>query len=237
MGPFKRLVVCAGALGTLSIGLAGSSAALGVTAIAAGGGGCGGSGGSGGTSGPTQVFASHFTGISASASYTSVVGTTETDIGVDAFHGTATLAATGPGSIDAVFVTIFVFDTESGLQSVAAFGCVPSPNFQIDQTLTSATLAPTTVTLVDFNTNASSTVTVSAGWTGFGPETRQTQVSHFHSGGFTTTFNFVGFDRFANATGSVIDPDLNVSAAGAASFAELDKVEAGGVFVCLAGAC
>lgn len=237
MSAFRRFVASTAVLGMLSIAPAGTSAGLVGTAMAAGGGGCGSSGGSGGTSGPTQVFASQFSGISATASFTSVSGTTETDIGVDAFQGTTTLAATGPTSIDAAFVSIFVFDTVTGIESVEAFGCTPSPDFQIDQTLTSATLAPTSVTLVDFNTNASSTVTVSADWTGFGDETRQTQVSHFRSGGFTTTFRFVGFDRLANATGMVSDPDLSVDLDGAASFAELDKVSAGGVFVCVGGGC
>lgn len=62
-------------------------------------------------------------------------------------------------------------------------------------------------------------------------------MSHFHSGAFTTTFRFIGFDRFADATGTVDDPGLSASFDGAATFAELDNVKDGGVNVCLGGSC
>jgi hypothetical protein len=51
------------------------------------------------------------------------------------------------------------------------------------------------------------------------------------------TFNFVGFNRFAGATGAVDDFGLGVSLDGAATSAELDNVKAGGVSVCVLGSC
>ena len=237
MTALRRFVALTAVLGTLSIVVAGTTAGLVATALASGGGACEGVT-AGPTPGPTQVLAVHFSGVSAAASFTSVTGTTETDISVDAFDGTVTLAAgSGPTSIDAVFVAITVSDTVTGIQSVDAFGCTPAPDFQIDQTLTSATLAPTSVTVQDTISNTFSTATVSADWTGVGNETRTTQVSHFHSGTFTTTFNFIGFDRFANATGTVDDPGLSVSFDGPATFAELDNVKDGQVNVCVGGPC
>jgi hypothetical protein len=233
----RRLVALTAVLGTLSIAVAGTTAGLVATALASGGGACEGVA-AGPTPGPTQVLASHFSGVAAAASFTSVTGTTETDVGVDAFDGTVTLAAgSGPTSIDAVFVAITVSDTVTGIQSVEAFGCTPAPDFQIDQTLTLATLAPTAVTVQDTISDTFSTATVSADWTGVGNETRTTQVSHFHSGAFTTTFSFIGFDRLADATGTVDNPELGETFDGTATFAELDNVRDGGVNVCVGGSC
>ena len=233
---FRRIVALTGVLGTLSIGLAGTPAGLVGTAGAAGGGGCGGAGGGGPTPGPVQVFASHFSGLDAALAFTSISGTIETDAFVDAFQGQVTLAATGPTPMNSVFAGITVTDLSNGNQLVEAFGCISNPDFQIDQALTSAMLAPTSIMLVDLISNNASTVTVSGNWSGVGVVTRVTQASHFHTAGFTTTFDFTGFSRQADASGTVTDQELNVSLS-APDFAQLDKVEAGGVGVCFPGSC
>jgi hypothetical protein len=230
----RRFIALTGAVGALSIGLASTPAGLVATATASGGlGGC--EGGGGPTSGPTQVLASHAGDLAAAVSFTSVSGTTETDISIDAFQSTIALAGSGAASDSIVFVGITVTDTSTGIQSVGAFGCTETPDFQVDQTLTSATLGPTSVTLVDPITNTSSAATVSAEWTGAGDVFRTTQVSHFHSGNFTETFNFTGFSRQADATGTVVDSDLGVSIDGPATYAEIDKVNVGVVSVCVGG--
>ncbi len=218
----RRHVAVIGVLGVLSIGLATSTA----TAAAAGGISCAG----GGAPGPTQVVsASHGNVLGAASWFTSVSGTTETDIFIDAFQGS------GASSGSIAFVEIAISDTETGIQSVEAFGCADNADFQIDQTLTSARLGPTTLTVVDVNTNTSTTATVSVDWTGIGDTSRTTQVSHFHSGNFTNIFNFIGFDRFGDATGTAADPELNVSFDGAAQQAGLDKVNDVFIFVCVGG--
>lgn len=237
MSTFRRLIALAGVLGMFSVGLAATPAALVATAAAAGGGGCGSGGGGGGpVGGPTEVFASHFSGLSATASFTSFSGTTETDAFIDAFDGTVSLAGSGPTSISAVFVGITVSDPVNGI-TVQAFGCAPNPDFQIDHALTSATLAPTSVTLFDYVSNGSPAATVSGDWTGVGDVTRTTQISTFHSGAFTEVFDIVGSSRGADATGTIGSSDLGVSLGGPASYAELDNVDAGGVSVCLRSSC
>jgi hypothetical protein len=227
----RRLVALAGILGTLSTALAGTSASL-VATVAAGGGACEG-GDAVSTPGPTQATAAHSSALGAAANFTSVSGTTETDIFISAFRE----SASGATSASVVFVQIMVFDTTTGTPSLDALGCTESPNFQIDQALTSATLGPTSVTLVDSDSNTSTTATVSVDWTGVGDVTRQTNVSHFHSAAFTMIFNLTSFDRFADATGSVDDLGLNLSFDGAAVQADLDKVNDGLNFVCVGGSC
>lgn len=236
MSTLRRFAALSGVLGMLSIGLAATPVGLIGTGVASGGGVCEGIT-TNPTPGPTEVFASNFSGISAALTFTSITGTTETDIGVDAIDGTATLAGSGPTAIDAAFVSITVSDTLTQSQSLAAFGCTANPDFQIDRTLTSATLRPTSVTLEDILSSTFTTATVSADWTGVGDTTRVTQASHFHSGAFTMTTDFIGFQRLAEATGTVDDTDLNVSIDGAANYAELDNVETGGVNVCVGGSC
>jgi hypothetical protein len=219
---FRRFVALTGVLGVLSIGVVTSTA----TASAAGN--CQ---GGGSASGPPQVSASHGHGLDAASDFFSVSGTTETDVFIDAFE-TVSSAGAGASSGSVAFVQISVFDTETGVQSVDAFGCVDNPDFQIDQTLTSARLGPTSLTLVDSITSTSTNATVSVDWTGIGDISRTTQVSHFHSGGFTNIFNFIGFTRLADATGTAADPELNVSVNGAATQASLDKFTEFFIFVC-----
>jgi hypothetical protein len=197
--------------------------------VAAGSVSCAGGGGS------APVSASHFMGRGAFSYFSSVSGTTQTDIFIDAVQERASPAGSGAISGSIAFVQIAVYDTATGVQSVDAFGCTENPDFHIDQTLTAATLGPTVVTLIDSNSNTSSTATVSVDWTGIGDTTRVTQTSHFHSGNFTMTFHFTGFDRFADATGAAADPELNVSFGGMALQAELDKFSTGNVFVCVGG--
>ena len=235
MGIVRRSIAFAGVMAILSFGLATTPAGLFGAALASGGGGCDGGGGTGPTPGPTQVFASHFSGLSAAASYTIFSGTTETDIAVDAFQGQAALAVSGPTSINDVFLTISVSD--GGVPIFDAFGCASNPDFQINQTLTSATLGLTSIQVTDLASNTSTMATVSAAWAGTGDITRVTQTSAFHSGAFTNTMTFVSFDRFGVASGTVADQDLGISVDGPADFAELDKVNSGGVFVCVQGSC
>lgn len=231
MGVLRRFIALTGVFGSLSIMLAATPAGLAETALASGGDPCAGS--TFPTHGSASVFPSSSVTLAAAVSFTSVTGTTETDISVDAFN---TESAAG-GSTAVAYVDISVWDTETGLPSVDAAGCVPNPDFQIDQTLTSARLAPVSVTVEDILSNTLSTATVWADWSGVGDMTHQTQVSHFHSGDFTMVFHFVGFDRFADTTATVDDPALNVSLDGAAGPGELDKVEEGMVMFCVGGPC
>jgi hypothetical protein len=224
---FRRLVALTGVVGLLSIGVAITTA----TAVAAGSVGCEG----GGSPGSTPVSADHGNLLGAASFFASISGTTETDIFIDAFEERVSVAGSGASSGSIAFVEIAIFDTETGGQSIDAFGCVTNPDFQIDQTLTSATLGPTLLTVVDSNTSTSTTATVSADWTGIGDTTRTTQTSHFHSGHFTNIFNLGGFDRFADATGTVADPGLNVNLDGAAIQASLDKVNDFFIFICVGG--
>jgi len=233
---FRRMVAVGGGFGMLAIALAGTSAGVVKSASAAGGLGCAGTN-PGPKPGAAQVLASHFRGLSASESFSSVAGNTQTSVGVDVLQESLALAGSGSAAVTAVFVTITVTDLTTGIDSVEASGCVPTSNFQMDQTLTSATLGATSVPVTDGLSGLTSIATVAGEWTGFGALTRQTNTSHFHAGSFTSSFNFIGFDRLATANGTASDSDLNVSFDGAADFAELDKVEAGGVTVCLKGAC
>jgi hypothetical protein len=225
MSVLRRLVATTGVVGLLSIGVAATP----ITAVAAGSVSCEGGGGS------APVSASHFGGLSAASYFSSVSGTTQTDIFVDAFQERVSSAGSGASSGSIAFVQIAVSDTATGIQSVDAFGCAVNPDFHIDQTLTGATLGPTVVTLIDSYSNTSSIATVSVDWTGIGDTTRTTQTSHYHSGNFTMTFHFTGSDRFASATGTAADSDLNVSFGGTALQAELDKVSDGSVLVCVGG--
>src|SRR5690242_7965452 len=227
----RRMAAVTGVLGLLTIILGATSAGLVETAFASGGGGCGGTGGGGPTPGPTQVFASHFSGLSASANFSSfstdVNGDLiETDMTIDGFDGMVTLAATGPTRNNDVFASITITDMTTGVQPVAEFGCAANSGFHMDQAMTTAAVGPISVPLQDAFSGVSTTATVSASWTPAGPVTRQTQVSHFHSGAFTETFNFVGFDRFASVDGTVDDPDLGVSFAGPSTQGSFDKVNA-----------
>lgn len=229
MAVFRRIVAFVGVLGLLSIGLTATT----VTAAAAGSVSCGGGGPS---SGPPQVSGGPGHLLGAGSDLFSVSGTAETDIFIDAFQETTSSAGSGGSSGTIAFVEISITDTETGTQSLDAFGCVDNPDFQIDQTLRSARLAPTSLTLTDSTTNASTTAMVAVNWTGIGDISRTTQTSHFHSANFTNVFNFIGFDRFADATVSATDPELHVTVSGAASQANLDKVTDFFLFVC-GGSC
>ena len=221
---FKRFVAATGVLGLLSIGVATSTA----TAVAAGGVSCNG----GGAPRPTQVVSGdHGIQLGAASWFESVSGTTATDIFIDAFSDPGSGGQVG----SIAFVQISISDTETGIQSLDAFGCVENPDFQIDQTLTSARLGSTTLTMVDSNTNTSTTATVSVDWTGTGDRSHTTQVSHYHAAKFTNIFNFIGFDRFADAIGTAADPELNISLDGAALQAGLDKTNVVFIFVCVGG--
>ena len=233
MKVFKRMAAASGVLAIAAVGLAATVQ----TATASGGLGCGASGG-GPTPGPTHVLASHFRGLSATETLSSVSGTIETDVNVDAFQESLALAGSGAAAASVVFVDVATVDTSSGSLLSDAFGCVPSDAIRIDQPLRSATLGATTVQVFDsFTGVALGAITVSGDWTGVGAVTRQTQTGHYHSGAFTQTFNFVGFDRHAIATGTASAPGLGLSIDCAAIFAELDKVEAGGASICVGGSC
>jgi hypothetical protein len=232
VGAFRRLVAFTGVLGTLSIGLAATPAALVMTAAAAGG-LCG----LGPPPGPTQVLADQVSGLTAFAIFTSVVGTTETDIFVTGVEATVSSAGSQPTPASSTQLGITVVDTVTGITSVEAFGCTSTPDLQIDRLLTSATLAPTSITVFDSISNTSSTTTVSAAWTGVGDVNRSAAGGAFHSGNFTVTTRFVGFMRNAEARGSVSDPALGVSFVGPASYAELDSFKNGAVQVCVGDSC
>ena len=218
MGVFKRFGATVGVLGLLSVGAVGTATA----AVAAGGPSCE----PGSPSGPNSI--SHSGAVAAASDFSTVSGTTETDIfltGVD----------TVSGSI--AYLQIEVFDPETQTFFVDALGCTANPDFQIDQTLTGATLAPTVFTMVDSISGNHSTATVTGAWTGTGDRTHTTQTSHYHSGRFTNIFNFIGFDRLADATATVSDPGIGVSFSGAAFSAGLDKTNVVFIFVCAAGGC
>jgi len=232
MRVFRRLIALSGALGTLAIGVAGTSAGLVMTAGAAGG-LCGG--------GPPpargQVSASQVSNLTAFATLTSVAGTTETDVFITGVEATVSTAGSEPTSASSAQVGIIVLDTVTGETSVEAFGCTSSPDFRIDPLLTSAKLAATSITVFDTISGTSSTITVSADWTGVGDVNRSADGGAYHSGSFTVTTHFVGFTRNAEATESVSDPALGVTFAGAASYAELDSVKNGVVQVCVGDSC
>jgi hypothetical protein len=235
----KRFLPSTGMVGLLSIGLTGVlSIGLAGTVAAAGGGGC--SGGSGSTTlSSSQVFASRVSGLFANAAFSSVSGTTETDVFIDAGNGSFAQSGTESTSTSGASVDISVFDTVTGIPSVEAFGFTPNPNFQIDRNLTSATLGPTAITVCNFLSPVPSTsvATVDATWIGVGSATQSVSTSTFHSGKFTITDHMVGFSRSAQATGSVSDAALNVSIDGSAVFAELDSVKSGTVAVCVGTTC
>ena len=218
MGVWKRLAATIGLLGLLTVG----AVAAATPAVAAAGPTCE----PGTPSGPVSI--SHSGAIAAASDFTTVSGNIETDIFLTAVH-------TVSGSI--AYLLIEVFDPDTQTFFVDALGCAENPDFQIDQTLTGATLAPTAFTLVDSISNTSSTATVSGAWTATSDRTHTVAVSHYHSGKFTNIFNFTGFDRFADATGTVSDSDLGVSFDGAAWSAGLDKTNVVFLFVCAAGGC
>ena len=218
MGVLKRFGATFGAVGLLAVGVGAAP----TSAVAADSISCQ----PAAPSGPNSF--SHSVGLAAASDFSSVSGTTETDIFISAFD-------TASGSI--AFLQIEIFDTVTGTSSVDAAGCIENPDFQIAQTLTTATLAPTVFTLVDSISNTSSTATVSGSWTGISDMSRQAQTSHFHSGKFTNIFNFIGFERLADATGTASDPDLGLTFDGAAFSASLDKFNEVFLFVCAAGGC
>jgi hypothetical protein len=227
---FKRFLAVTGLIGMSAIGLSGTAMAGG------GGGGCAG-GSSATSSGSTQVFASQVSGLLAEAAFISVSGTTETDIFIIASKASSVQSGSGSTSTSQAFVAISVFDTVTGVPSVEAFGSTPSPNFQIDQALTSATLGSTSIPVCDLVTNTSSAATVAANWTGVGSETKSVSTNLFRSGEFTIVNHFVGFDRSAQAIGSASDIALNVSFSGSAVFAGLFSATSGFIAVCVGTTC
>jgi hypothetical protein len=227
---FKRFLAVTGLIGMFAIGLSGTAVAGG------GGGGCAG-GSSATSSGSTQVFASQISGLFADAGFSSVSGTTETDIDIFASKESFVQSSSGSRSTSQVLIVISVFDTVTGVTSVEAFGSAPTSNFQIDQALTSATLGSTSIPVCDVVTNTSSTATVAANWTGVGSKTQSVGTNFFHSGKFTTVNHFVGFSRSAQAIGSASDTALNVSFSGSAAFAGLFSLTEGFIFVCVGTTC
>src|SRR5690348_10520563 len=178
MGVWKRFGASVGVLGLLLVGaVAGAAPAA---AAALGGPSCQ----PGTPSGPNSISASH--GLDAASDFSSVSGTTETDIFLSGLD-------TQSGSI--AFVEIEVFDTVTGTVAVDAFGCADNPDFHVAPTLTGATLAPTVFTVVDSISGTSSIATVSGAWTGVGEMSHFAETSHFHSGRFTNVFNLTGFGR------------------------------------------
>ena len=230
MNRFKRFLAVTGLIGMLAIGLSGTAMAGG------GGGGCAG-GSSVTSSGSTRVFESQVRSLNANAGFSSVSGTTETDIIISASKESFVQSGSGSTSTSEALIVISVFDTVTGVPAVEAFGTTPSPNFQIDQALTSATLGSTSIPVCDFVTNTSSTATVAANWTGVGSQTQFVSTNFFRSGEFIFVSRGVGFDRSAQATGSASDSALNVSFSGSAVFAGLFSETEGFIEVCVGTTC
>ncbi|HEY9288785.1 MAG TPA: hypothetical protein VIT43_12270 [Candidatus Dormibacteraeota bacterium] len=221
------------------IGLSIGALALPTTAFAGGGGGGGGCyGGGKGTSvnfvagpvpadatassaAPGTVFAGRFSGQNADAAWSTVSGSIETDVSVDASDQSAQQVGSGSIQSGMVFVAITKTDLSACVQTEAAFGfaSVPESAYTINPGLRSATLT-TSIPMVDYISGNSGNVSLGLTWTGTGDIYRESGRFTYHSGGFIATKWFDGMRRGATVSGILSDGTTNYADA-APTYADL----------------
>lgn len=174
-----------------------------------------------------------FSGNSADAffSMTDNSGCVVTFVGVFANQGKFQ-SPPGPGSTSSfadMFIDQFDFCTETSLLS--AFGSISLDNgaFEIDRSLTSATLNAT-IPVFDFISGTEFNVSVDLVWTGIGELSRGTFHSHFKSPGCIINERFNGSFRSGEASGTVSDGVTNFTP-NPSEFANLSSTKSGSLFI------
>jgi hypothetical protein len=138
-----------------------------------------------------------------------------------------------PGSPSTVDTVVGVFVTTSDncagttVSGLYYKGQLTSGTFQIDKTLTSASLH-TTLTASDWNGN-SVPVTVDVTWSGSGALTSGGWSSHFHRPGITIVTRSSGDSRGATATGAITVAGTSLTVSGPGS---LQSDSSFNLFVC-----
>lgn len=135
-----------------------------------------------------------------------------------------------PSTMDTVgAIVIGTSDNCTGtfISGVFAKGPLPAGAFQIDKTLTSASIN-TTVTGFDQNRNPVP-VTINVTWTGSGAVTSGTQISHFQRPGVNVVMHSSGDFRSAGMNGTVTVAGSSLTLAGAGSLQSSSSFD---LFIC-----
>jgi len=117
----------------------------------------------------------------------------------------------GPGSTSGfaeIFIDQFDFCSETSLLSASGGISLDNGAFQIDRSLTSASLN-TTIRVFDFISGTEFDVNIDLAWVGVGDLSRSTFHSHFKSPGCAINERFRGSFRSAQASGTVFDGGTN----------------------------